>query len=455
MAPARYQAPKGTQDVLPPVSARWEALLAAFATVVERAGYGLLQSPMFEEIGVFQRESEGADAVGKEMYDFDDKGGRRIALRPEGTASVVRAFVQHQPTTPWKVWYATPAFRYENVQAGRYRQHHQVGVESLGSADPDVDVEVIALGAEFLAALGLRQVELQLNTMGTVADRLGYVEVLRSYLRDRLGDLDPDDRKKATTHPMRVLDSKRRSTRQATADAPAMAEHLSPDSEAHFARVTEGLDAMGIDFTLSPRLVRGFDYYTHTTFEFVPATVDNAQATILGGGRYDGLVEELGGPPTPGIGFGAGIERLLIACDAEAALPGPETRIDVFVVDVTGGAEARDLTAELRAAGIRCDRAFDQRAMRAQMKAADRSGAPFAAIVGDQELADGVVTVRPLRHDFGAPQQAVPRPDLVAHLTTALKGGSGWGSGRRGSQIPTQFAGGQLADGGRSPEETP
>lgn len=419
MARPRFQAPKGTQDVLPPESARWEALLGTYAQVVERAGYGLVQSPLFEDLRVFQRDSEGADAVRKEMYDFVDKGGHHVALRPEGTASVVRAFVQHRPPTPWKVWYATPAFRYERAQAGRYRQHHQVGLEVLGSADPDVDVEVIALGAELLAALGLKQVELLLNTMGTSEDRLRYVGVLQAWLRERVGDLDEDDRAKVEVHPMRVLDSKRRATRQVTAEAPAIADHLSPESRTHFERVTGGLDAMGIAYTSSPRLVRGFDYYTHTTFEFVPTLVDNAQATILGGGRYDGLVEELGGPPTAGIGFGSGIERLLIACDAEGVFAAPATAIDVFVVDVTGGSEARDLTAQLRAAGIRCDRAFDQRAMRAQMKAADRSGAPYAVIIGEQELADQVVTVRPLA-EFGAEQQTISRSHLVPHLRTAL-----------------------------------
>ncbi|MBX3313515.1 MAG: histidine--tRNA ligase [Actinobacteria bacterium] len=419
MARPRYQALKGTQDVLPPASARWEALLATYAATVERAGYGLVQSPMFEEIGVFQRESEGADAVRKEMYDFEDKGGQHIALRPEGTASVVRAFVQHHPLTPWKVWYATPAFRYENAQAGRFRQHHQVGLELLGTADPEADVEVVTIAAEFLHALGLRQVELQLNTMGTVDDRVRYVEVLQGWLRERVGDLDPEDQARVEVHPMRVLDSKRRATRAVTAEAPAIADHLSPESEAHFAAVVDGLSAVGIEPTMAPRLVRGFDYYTHTTFEFVPTLVDNAQATILGGGRYDGLVEELGGPPTPGIGFGSGIERLLIACDAEGVFPAPPTALDVFVVDVTGGAHARELTRELRAAGIRCDRAFDQRAMRAQMKAADRSGAPFAVIVGDQEVADGVATVRPLA-EFGAEQTTVPRADLVAHVSALL-----------------------------------
>jgi len=420
MARATFNAPKGTQDILPPVSARWEALLATYASVVERAGYGLVQSPMFEELGVFQRESEGADAVRKEMYDFVDKGGRHVALRPEGTASIVRAFVQHQPMVPWKVWYATPAFRYERAQAGRYRQHHQVGLEVLGSADPDVDVEVISLGWEFLAALGLEQVELLLNTMGTSADRLRYVEVLRAWLTEHLEELAPDDRDKVATHPMRVLDSKRPATQELTAGAPAIADHLSPESEAHFDRVRDGLGARGIPFTVAPRLVRGFDYYTHTTFEFVPSLVENAQATILGGGRYDGLVEELGGRPTPGIGFGSGIERLLIACDAEDVFPAPDRRIDVFVVDVTGGAHARDLTAELRTAGIRCDRAFDQRAMRSQMKAADRSEAALAVIIGEQEAADDTATVRPLRDAFGAAQQSVTRSALVDHVRDLL-----------------------------------
>jgi histidyl-tRNA synthetase len=387
---------------------------------VELAGYGLVQSPMFEDLGVFQRESEGADAVRKEMYDFEDKGGRRVALRPEGTASVARAFVQHQPASPWKVWYATPAFRYENVQAGRFRQHHQVGLEVLGSADPAVDVEVITIGWEFLQALGLRKVELLLNTMGTAEDRLRYVEVLRGFLRDRIDQLAEDDRAKVEHHPMRVLDSKRTETRRATEDAPAIADHLSPESQDHFDAVRAGLAAAGIGFALAPRLVRGFDYYTHTTFEFVPSLVDNAQATILGGGRYDGLVEELGGPPTPGIGFGSGIERLLIACDAEGTFPAPTARVDVFIVDVAGGVEASAIAAELRAAGIRCDRAFDGKGMRAQMKAADRSGAPLAVIVGEQELADATATVRPLRGTFGEHQDAVPRTELVAHLTSLL-----------------------------------
>jgi len=415
-APQRFQAPKGTQDVLPPESARWEALLATYARVVEGAGYGLLQSPMFEDAALYQRVSEGADAVRKEMYDFEDKGGRRVALRPEGTASVVRAFVQHRPLLPWKVWYATPEFRYENVQAGRYRQHHQVGLEVLGAHDPEVDIEVITLGWEFLAALGLRRVELVVNSMGTPADRIAYVEVLQSWLGERRGDLDAEDRDRVDTHPMRVLDSKRPATRDVTADAPRITDHLGVESRAHFDAVQAGLAAMGIPFALEPRLVRGFDYYTHTTFELVSNALDNAQATVLGGGRYDGLVEEIGGPPTPGVGFGSGIERVLLTCDAEGVFPAPAQLLDVFVVDVVGGLEARQLTAELRRAGLRADRAFDRKGMRAQMKAADRSGAAVALIVGEQELADGHVSVRALRGEFGTSQESVPRDAVVDHV---------------------------------------
>jgi histidyl-tRNA synthetase len=415
-APQRFQAPKGTQDVLPPESARWEALLATYARVVEGAGYGLLQSPMFEDAALYQRVSEGADAVRKEMYDFEDKGGRRVALRPEGTASVVRAFVQHRPLLPWKVWYATPEFRYENVQAGRYRQHHQVGLEVLGAHDPEVDIEVITLGWEFLAALGLRRVELLVNSMGTPADRMSYVEVLQTWLGERRGDLDTEDRDRVDTHPMRVLDSKRPATRDVTADAPRITDHLGVESRAHFDAVQAGLAAMGIPFALEPRLVRGFDYYTHTTFELVSNALDNAQATVLGGGRYDGLVEEIGGPPTPGVGFGSGIERVLLTCDAEGVFPAPVQLLDVFVVDVVGGLEARQLTAELRRAGLRADRAFDRKGMRAQMKAADRSGAAVALIVGEQELADGHVSVRALRGEFGTSQESVPRDAVVDHV---------------------------------------
>jgi histidyl-tRNA synthetase len=370
-----------------------------FAHTVEAAGYGLVVSPMFEDIGVFRRIGEGTDVVTKEMYDFFDKSEppNHIALRPEGTASVVRAFVQHHPILPWKAWYATPAFRYEAPQAGRYRQHHQVGVEALGSDDPDLDVEVLTIAADYLGSLGLRRNVLLLNSMGTRADRARYVDVLRSWLQDREGDLDEEDRGKVATNPMRVLDSKRAATRDAVADAPRITDHLSDEAGAHFERVQAGLGSLGVDVVLDPRLVRGLDYYTHTTFEFQSSALDAAQSTVLGGGRYDGLAEDLGGPPTPGIGFGSGIERVLLACDAEGAFPAPPARVDVFVVDVTDGTIARDLTIQLRRAGLRADRAYDGRSMRAQMKAADRSGARLAVVVGPDEAARGVVQLRSLR----------------------------------------------------------
>lgn len=413
-----FKAPVGTRDVLPPESARWQALIARFAGQVGRAGYGLVQSPMFEEIGVFARMGEGTDVVRKEMYDFLDKGERHLALRPEGTASVARAYVQHRPATPWKVWYAAPSFRYERPQAGRYRQHHQLGVEAIGSTDPDLDVEVIALLWDFYAGLGLRQVELVLNSMGTAEDRRRYIDDIRTYLAGKLDDLDPTDAEKVEGHPMRVLDSKRPVTIAAIADAPRITDRLSDEGVAHFERVQAGLGALGIPFRLEPRLVRGLDYYTHTTFEFVSHALDAAQSTIGGGGRYDGLVESLGGPSTPGIGFGSGIERVLLTCDAEGVFEAPEQRVDVFVVDTAGGDSARDLSVELRRAGIAAERAFDGRSMKSQMKSADRSGAAFVLIVGTDELADGTVTVRHMVGDHE--QTRVERTAVVATVAALL-----------------------------------
>ncbi|MFN0092928.1 MAG: histidine--tRNA ligase [Acidimicrobiales bacterium] len=426
--PVQFQAPIGTRDILPPESARWEALIGAFAAAARRSGYGLLQSPLFEDIGVFRRVGEGTDVVKKEMYDFFDKGGRHIALRPEGTASVVRAFNQHHPLPPWKVYYVTPSFRYEAPQKGRYRQHHQLGAEILGTPDPDADVEVITLLWDFYRAVGLRQVTLLVNSMGDLEGRRRYLEKLAAYLRERLGELDAEDRDNVERHPMRVLDSKRAATKAVTTDAPRLVDHLSDDAAARFERVKAGLGAAGIAYQLEPRLVRGFDYYTHTTFEFQAAALDAAQNAIGGGGRYDGLAEALGGDPTPGVGFGAGIERILLACDAEGCFGESLDRPAVFVVDVTDGSAARDLTVELRRAGIGADRAFDGRSMKAQMKAADRSGARLAVIVGGDELAAGTVTLRTLRtlptsHDGAAAaerQRSVPRAELVSHLKETL-----------------------------------
>jgi histidyl-tRNA synthetase len=367
---------------------------------------------------VFARVGEGTDLVRKEMYDFLDKGQRHIALRPEGTASIARAYIQHRPATPWKVWYAAPSFRYERPQAGRFRQHHQLGLEAIGSSDPDLDVEVIALLHDFYVSLGLRRVTLLVNSMGTTADRRRYIDDVRSWLVGRIGDLDPVDAEKVEAHPMRVLDSKRPTTVAATVDAPRITDRLSDEGNAHFERVRAGLTALGIDHMIEPRLVRGLDYYTHTTFEFVSDALDAAQSTIGGGGRYDGLVESLGGPATAGIGFGSGIERVLLTCDAEGVFDAPDPGAEVYVVDTSGGDAGRDLSVELRRAGIAAERAFDGRSMKSQMKSADRSGAAFVLIIGDDEVAAGTVTIRDLRGDTG--QETVARVAAVAAVASLL-----------------------------------
>ncbi|MEY4174124.1 MAG: histidyl-tRNA synthetase [Actinomycetota bacterium] len=414
------------RDILPPESARWRRFVEVFAQVVEGAGYGQVMSPLLEDLGVFQRIGDATDVVSKEMYDFVDKGGRHIALRPELTASVCRAFVQHRPLTPWKVWYTGSMFRYEKPQRGRYRQFDQVGIEVLGADDPNLDVEVIALGWEFYKALGLQQVNLLLNSLGEPDDRARYVQALQAHFEANLDALSPESRQTLQKNPLRVLESKREQDAPLVAAAPRIAYSYSDQAAAHFEGVQAGLTALGIPFTVETKLVRGLDYYRHTTFEYQGGTLDSAQNALGGGGRYDGLVESLGGPPSPGVGFAMGLDRTLLACDDEGVFAPPAQAVDVFVVDTTGGLEALAITAELRAAGVRADRAYENRSMKSQMKGADRSGAAYAVIVGTNELESGTVVVRPLRaqhsssDDTASGQQAIPRTDLVSHLTKAL-----------------------------------
>jgi histidyl-tRNA synthetase len=419
---AEFRTPNGTRDILPPESGRWEVLVSRFARTVEGAGYGLVLSPMFENVEVFQRVGESTDVVRKEMYQFTDKGGRELALRPEGTASIVRAFVQHRPPTPWKTWYAAPSFRYERAQAGRYRQHHQGGIEVLGTDDPDVDVEVMALAWEFFYGLGLRQVTLKLNSLGDATCRPVYREALSTYLSERADQLCDEHREHWKDNPLRVLDCKKPACVAATADAPHQLDFLCDACALHFARVQEGLTALGIPFVLDPRLVRGLDYYTRTTFEFASRALESAQNALGGGGRYDGLVEEMGGPPTPGIGFGIGLDRTLLACTDEGVLAVDELppRLEVFVVDFAGGDAARDITAWLRAAGFRADRAFGGRSPKSQLKSADRSGARLALIIGPDEAAAGRVMIKDLRSGTGTPQEQIDRADLVDEIRRRL-----------------------------------
>jgi histidyl-tRNA synthetase len=418
-----FKAPIGTHDVLAPESALWEGLAAVFAQSAYRYGFSLVMTPVFEDVGVFVRGiGEESDVFRNEMYVFQDRGERRYALRPEGTASVVRAFVQHQPTTPWKAWYLTPAFRYERPQKGRYRQHYQLGAEVLGTDDPAVDVEVIALAHTFYKAIGLSRVTLLINSMGHAACRGAYVELLSAYLAEHHDELCDEHRESWRQNPLRVLDCKRDACVDVTSQGPMLIDHICDECRAHFDVVLEGLAAIGITTTLAPRLVRGFDYYNRTTFEFVADAFESAQNSIGGGGRYDQLAEELGGKPTSGIGFGSGVERILLAREAEGVTAELLKRsLDLFVVDTTGDTSVAVLMQELRAAGYATDRAYDQRSMKAQMKAADRSGARLALIVGAEELAAGEVTIRDLRsQDFGQAQQRAGRGEIATAIANLL-----------------------------------
>lgn len=406
------------RDLLGDDAARRRAFDSAFVTVVGAAGYEQIVPPILEDIGVFSRIGEATDVVSKEMYDFVDRGGRHVALRPEQTASVCRAFVEHRPSLPYKAWYSGPNFRYEKPQRGRQRQFDQVGVEVLGTDDPYADVEVIAIGWDFLTSLGLADVDLVLNSLGDPEDRRRFSEAVGEHLRAHVGGLSEQSRETLERNPLRVLDSKRAEDAPIIAGAPRIEEFWSPEAAEHFAAVRDGLDRIGVPWRLDGGLVRGLDYYRRTTFEFRSGALDSAQNALGGGGRYDGLVEDLGGPATPGIGFAIGVERTLIACDVESVFPGPAGGVEVFVVDTTGGSEALALSTELRRAGRSVDRGFGGRSMKAQMKAADRSGAELALIIGEDEAASDTVTARFLRGV--RPQEQWPRAETAARVTAAL-----------------------------------
>jgi histidyl-tRNA synthetase len=406
------------RDILPPESARRRELTQQFINQCELAGYQEVVPPLLEDLGVFLRVGEATDVVTKEMYDFVDKDQSRIALRPEMTAGVVRAFVQHRPVLPWKVWYAGTNFRHERPQKGRYRMFDQLGVEALGVDDADLDVEIIALASRFFASLGLRQVTLLINSLGEHEDREQYTEAVRLYLLAHKYELSEASQVTLERNPLRVLDSKRSEDQQIIADAPLVADYLSEDSADHYARVLAGLDSLGVSYTEDPRLVRGLDYYRRTTFEFAAEALDSAQNAIGGGGRYDGLAEAMGGPATDGVGFALGVDRILLACDAEGVFATEPTMLTVFVIDTVSGDAARDITHQLRAAGISADRRFGGGSMKSQMKSADRSGARFALIIGEDELASDEVTLRPmLGHKADGEQRRVARADLLSELS--------------------------------------
>lgn len=423
-SPSAFQAPIGTHDVLAPESAQWEGLVATFAELAHRYGFSLLISPVFEDVGVYNRGiGVQSDVTQKEMYVFEDRGARLYALRPEATAGIVRAFVQHRPTSPWKVWWVGQIFRYERPQAGRYRQHTQLDVEVLGSDDPAIDVEVIALAWRFYVAVGLRRITLLLNSMGHDVCRGAYVALLRDYLFAHEEELCDEHRVLWRENPLRVLDCKNEACVAVTSRGPMLIDHICDDCRAHLDAVRAGLTSIGIDYTIDPRLVRGFDYYTRTTFEITAQALDAAQNAIGGGGRYDKLAEQLGGADASGIGFGSGIERLLLARAAEGVdVDLVKRSLDLFVVDTTGDDAATVLVDELRRAGYAVARAYDQRSMKAQMKVADKSGARLALLVGPQEQAAGEVTIRDLRREESQrSQHTVARAEIVAAIAPLLE----------------------------------
>ena len=414
-----FRAPKGTRDILWPDSEHHQRLVDIFSAVVGEAGYTQVITPMFEHIEVFQRLGDATDVVRKEMYDFQDKGGRHLALRPEQTASVVRAFAEHRPNIPWKAWYTGPNFRYERAQKGRFRQFSQVGVEALGTEDPYLDVEVMALAWRFYERLGLSQIKLEINSLGYKDDRVHFMYALSQHFEKYRKDLSEESQKTLEVNPLRVLDSNREQDSDLIASAPNMIDFLSEDAKKHFLLIQEGLDALDIPFIVNSKLVRGLDYYVRTAFEFVAESFDAAQNAVGGGGRYDGLAEDLGGPPTPGVGFAIGSDRTLLACEAEGVFQTSELVTEVFVVDTTGGLAALSLTDQLRSAGFKTDRAWDNRSMKAQMKAADKSGALVAVIVGEEELATDTVTLRDLRES--TEQSEIKKEIIIETLRKRLR----------------------------------
>ncbi len=416
-----FAAPKGVPDYVPPASAAFLAVRDALARPARLAGYGYIELPVFEELGLFVRGvGESTDVVSKEMYTFTDRGGREMGLRPEGTAGVMRAVIEHsldRGPLPVKLWYAGPFFRAERPQQGRYRQLQQVGVEAIGSDDPALDAEVIALADEAFRSLGLSDFTLHLTSLGCRECRPAYRQALQEFLAGL--DLDEATRQRATINPLRVLDDKRDSVQRQLHHAPLMPQYLCGACADHYARTRDFLSALGVTWLEAPRLVRGLDYYTRTTFEFSHAGL-GAQSGIGGGGRYDGLMSSLGGQELSGIGFGIGTDRTLLACRSEGLAVGTANRCDVYLVPL--GEPARrvcsQLGGRLRAAGVRSDMAFGARALKGAMKGADRSGARFAVIIGDAELDADAAVVKDLAS--GA-QATVPTGDLVGHLRSAIE----------------------------------
>lgn len=412
-----FRAPKGTNDILPPESRDWLWLTSYASGVFEKSGFAYVDTPMFEHTEVFERGvGEGSEVVGKQMYTFEDMGGRSLTLRPEGTAPVMRAVLEHaldRGPLPVKLYYVGPFFRQERPQKGRFRQFFQVGIEAIGSDDPRVDAEVVEIAWRLLTELDVKP-QLLLNSIGhpDPSCRGAYLETLVAWLERRAEELAPADRDRIGTNPLRIFDSKEEKTIALLEDAPMITDHLCAACTEHFAAVRSLLDEIGVSYDLDPRLVRGLDYYTSTAFEFVSGGL-GSQNAVGGGGRYDGLSESLGGPALPGIGFALGVDRILLATGDRSWIdPGPP---HVYAVAL-GDAARLDvfrLVTELRRAVIHAEFDVMSRGMKGQMKEADRSGARWAAIVGDDELAKGEVTLKDLK---SGDQESIERNELIRVL---------------------------------------
>lgn len=395
-----FSAPKGVPDYVPPASPEFLAVRNTFAHQAHLAGYEHIELPIFEETALFARGvGESTDVVSKEMYTFADRGDRSVTLRPEGTAGVMRAVIEHgldRGQLPVKLTYAGPFFRYERPQAGRYRQLQQVGVEAIGVDDPALDAEVIALADRCFRSIGLSGFRLELTSLGDRTCRPAYREKLQAFLAKL--PLDEETKRRAEINPLRVLDDKRPEMKELLVDAPLMLDHLSDDSKEHFETVLGMLDDMKVPYTINPRMVRGLDYYNKTTFEFVHDGL-GAQSGIGGGGRYDGLMAQLGGQELSGVGFGLGVDRALLALKAEEQQVTAGNRVDVYGVAMGADAKRRmvSLINELRVAGLSADMAYGDRGLKGAMKGADRAGAAYALVLGDRELENGQVALKNLR----------------------------------------------------------
>ena len=392
-------APRGTKDILPDTVGDWNYVEGEIRELCRRFGYSEIRTPIFEHTELFQRGiGEGTDVVDKEMYTFTDRGERSITLRPENTASAVRAYLQNKlyaQSNLVKLFYIGSMFRYDRPQAGRMREFHQFGVEALGEANPAVDAEVILLAMNLLEGLGLKDLELSINSVGCPKCRSKYRTMLQDFFRDKLEDLCEDCRSRFERSPLRILDCKKDSDKPYMADAPKITDCLCEECAEHFAKLKELLTSAGISFTHDPRLVRGLDYYTKTAFEIKYPPL-GAQSAVAGGGRYDGLIEEMGGNPTPAVGFATGLERLLLALESQNLLPEKNRSVDAYVVALgeTAQAEGFKLLNSLRQQGLSAAMDFAGRSMKAQMKQANKLGAKYSVILGEDEIAEGVAMLR-------------------------------------------------------------